>query len=917
MESRSRGNHSDKERGFHMPLATFYFQLHQPFRLHPDRDKFLWDESNREIFLKVAEKCYLPALHMFTDLISHYPAFKITLSMSGTFLEQAEIYRPEVIKVLQVMIESGRKNQQIEFLDETYYHSLTSLFADPEKQEFRDQVTLHREKMHELFGILPTSFRNTELMYNNQIADIVADMGYQTILCEKRDDMFMARNRPVSPNAVFRAKGSNLIVIPRNRELSDDIAFRFPHDPVSPREYAFHIAKIDGEAVLLGYDFEHIGEHIWEEKGIFNFWNRLPEALAKYPNIVVANPSEMAERFHDADCPEVDIHDLSTSSWADKGRDTFGWLGNATQYDLFKDIESMETDVKRVGGELLTRWRHLTTSDHVYFLHENIGEDHAVHFYFNPYGGSIARPAQILTRKIDDLQLLIKRFEILKHGGKTALLMITPETGRLPHDMGALAKYITGKSGGQGEVISALCEGLTERGIDIHLVTLNLKKRFQRESQMDERQWREIRYKIDPEKIHLVSSAIFADNLSAYAGDVLLTAAEFQKLIVNNIIKEVRAKHEGRMIIHSHDWMAGGAITAYAKATGIPVLHTVHNVFTEHLPVHLLRGINLINIAEYIFLSEYEGEQAIDCQATAIKNATVINFVGKRFLEEIVDDYFLDRPIVPPSVRQEVKAKYYQDSARAIINAPSHMMYPENCEYLLRKYGPDDPVIEAKRENLVEFQKRTGLRVDPDAILFFWPSRLDPVQKGVELFEHIAHHFVTINSDAQIAIVADGVGGDRTHADILGRIAVASHGKITYQPFNEGISLLGYAAANDVFGASLYEPCGQIDQIGNIFGATATNRDTGGYHDKIRELYLKRDGSPQDVGNGFLFRDYDTGGLWFALNKSITFHRRSPKVRERQIKRIMREAREKYDQRNMIAEYIRIYEKLNGGKPLT
>jgi glycogen synthase len=900
-----------------MPLATFYFQLHQPFRLHPDRDKFLWDESNREIFLKVAEKCYLPALHMFTDLISHYPAFKITLSMSGTFLEQAELYRPEVIKVLQVMIESGRKNQQIEFLDETYYHSLTSLFADPEKQEFRDQVTLHREKMHELFGILPTSFRNTELMYNNQIADIVADMGYQTILCEKRDDMFMARNRPVSPNAVFRAKGSNLIVIPRNRELSDDIAFRFPHDPVSPREYAFHIAKIDGEAVLLGYDFEHIGEHIWEEKGIFNFWNRLPEALAKYPNIVVANPSEMAERFHDADCPEVDIHDLSTSSWADKGRDTFGWLGNATQYDLFKDIESMETDVKRVGGELLTRWRHLTTSDHVYFLHENIGEDHAVHFYFNPYGGSIARPAQILTRKIDDLQLLIKRFEILKHGGKTALLMITPETGRLPHDMGALAKYITGKSGGQGEVISALCEGLTERGIDIHLVTLNLKKRFQRESQMDERQWREIRYKIDPEKIHLVSSAIFADNLSAYAGDVLLTAAEFQKLIVNNIIKEVRAKHEGRMIIHSHDWMAGGAITAYAKATGIPVLHTVHNVFTEHLPVHLLRGINLINIAEYIFLSEYEGEQAIDCQATAIKNATVINFVGKRFLEEIVDDYFLDRPIVPPSVRQEVKAKYYQDSARAIINAPSHMMYPENCEYLLRKYGPDDPVIEAKRENLVEFQKRTGLRVDPDAILFFWPSRLDPVQKGVELFEHIAHHFVTINSDAQIAIVADGVGGDRTHADILGRIAVASHGKITYQPFNEGISLLGYAAANDVFGASLYEPCGQIDQIGNIFGATATNRDTGGYHDKIRELYLKRDGSPQDVGNGFLFRDYDTGGLWFALNKSITFHRRSPKVRERQIKRIMREAREKYDQRNMIAEYIRIYEKLNGGKPLT
>jgi glycogen synthase len=272
---------------------------------------------------------------------------------------------------------------------------------------------------------------------------------------------------------------------------------------------------------------------------------------------------------------------------------------------------------------------------------------------------------------------------------------------------------------------------------------------------------------------------------------------------------------------------------------------------------------------------------------------------------------------VPPSVRQEVKAKYYQDSARAIINAPSQLMYPESCEHCFRKYGPDDPVLEAKRANLVEFQKRTGLRVDPEAILFFWPSRLDPVQKGIELLEHIAEYFVTIHKDAQIAIVADGVGNDRTHVDILGRIACASKGRITYQPFSESLSMLGYAAAHDVFGASLYEPCGQIDQVGNLFGTTATNRDTGGYHDKIRELYLKRDGSPQDVGNGFLFRDYDTGGLWYALNKSITFHRRSPKVRERQIKRIMKEAREKYDQRNMIAEYIRIYEKLNGGKPLT
>ena len=129
--------------------------------------------------------------------------------------------------------------------------------------------------------------------------------------------------------------------------------------------------------------------------------------------------------------------------------------------------------------------------------------------------------------------------------------------------------------------------------------------------------------------------------------------------------------------------------------------------------------------------------------------------------------------------------------------------------------------------------------------------------------------------------------------------------------------MLGFASAGDVFGTSLYEPCGQIDQVGNLFGATATNRDTGGYHDKIRELRLKIDGAPQDVGNGFLFRDYDPGGLWHGLEKSVRFHRFAPAIREAQLKRIMREARQSYDLGTMIAAYVRLYERLNGENPLS
>ncbi|MGZ3648627.1 MAG: glycogen synthase [Syntrophales bacterium] len=509
----------------------------------------------------------------------------------------------------------------------------------------------------------------------------------------------------------------------------------------------------------------------------------------------------------------------------------------------------------------------------------------------------------------------VKRFEILKKAGKTAVLLVAPETGRLPEDMGSLARYISGKSGGLGEVVSALSEGLRVRGINCHLATLNLKKRFQEESGMDEHAWRQVRYKVDPDTIHLVSSSIYANLPSAYAGNPLSNAAEFQKELVNNTIKTARARSGGMLIVHSHDWMAGGVVTAYAKSRDCPVLHTVHNVHTGHIPLDMLFGVDIDGLTWNIYFSKEQGRTCIDSQATAIKSATLVNFVGERFLREIIEDYFLDRSFIPPSVRQEVKEKYNHGAAFSIINAPSPRMYPERCGHLIRKYDPDDDVMTAKRENLVEFQKRTGLIVNPDAILLYWPSRLDETQKGCELLEDIALKFVIENGDVQIAVVGNGVEGDRKHEEIMGRIACASGGKITYQRFSEPLSMLGYAAASDVFGASLYEPCGQIDQIGNLFGATATNRDTGGYHDKIKELQLSRDGASCDTGNGFLFCNYDPGGLWHGLSRSVQFHRRLPEVREQLIKRIMREARKRYSLDTMVDEYVKVYERLNG-RPL-
>ena len=499
---------------------------------------------------------------------------------------------------------------------------------------------------------------------------------------------------------------------------------------------------------------------------------------------------------------------------------------------------------------------------------------------------------------------------------KTAVLLITPETGRLPEKMGGLASCISGKSGGLGEVIAALCGGLTERGVECHMATLNLPRRFQRESHIDDDHWQRLRHCVDPEKVHLVTSSVFADLESPYAGDPIRNAVEFQKEIVNQTIVRVRAMNGGRLIVHSHDWMAGGVIAAYARMRGCPVLHTVHNIHNSHIPLENFHGVDMERLRPYLYLSEDQGRTCLDSQATAIKNASVVSFVGHRFLREIIDgDLRNDLPI-SSYIREEIRLKEQRGQTATVINAPAPEMYPERCSHLARNYGPDDDILAAKRDNLVEFQKRTGLNIDPGAILLYWPSRLDPSQKGIHLLEEIAQWFVIAHGDVQIAIVGDGVGSDRTHEDICGRIACASGGRIAYQRFQEPLSMLGFAAASDVFGASLFEPCGQIDQIGNLFGATATNRDTGGYHDKIREITLQTDGAPEDRGNGFLFRDYDTGGLWYGLARSVAFHRRPPEIREAQIRRIMRETGEKHSLEGMIDGYITLYERINNGRPL-
>lgn len=359
----------------------------------PNGETFLWDKMNEEVFRKVANKCYKPANKMLTDMVNENPNFKIAISTTGVMLEQALKWDQEVIDVIRALLRAGRKNNQVEMLAETYYHSVSSLFHDPELKEFEEQVKMHGKLIYELFGVTPRAFRNTEHMTNNRILDKIQSMGFDIALCEYRPDMDINQHlEDKDPNRVSRTynmfKSKNgLEVIPRHRKLSDGPGYRFGTDNEYVRAdyFAKQISNIAGEIVGIFIDGEHMGEHKWSDTGIFEFYRHLPRELANHSNIIMATPSDVADRFAYANCPVIDINEWSTSTWADKDQDTKGWLSGKEQYGMFVRMESMERDVKQVGGELLNLWRYLTTSCNLHNCYKSDTPDGGVHSYFSAY----------------------------------------------------------------------------------------------------------------------------------------------------------------------------------------------------------------------------------------------------------------------------------------------------------------------------------------------------------------------------------------------------------------------------------------------------------------------------------------------------------------------------------------------------
>jgi alpha-amylase len=370
-----------------MVSVCFYFQVHQPIRLNRysvfdigHHKEYFDRQKNKSIIRKVADKCYLPANNIMLDLIGKFRGkFKIAYSMSGVVLEELERYAPEVIESFKKLADTGC----VEILDETYHHSLAYLYS---KDEFREQVGLHSKKVRELFGFKPKVFRNTELIYSNEIAKTAEEMGYKGVLAEGADHILGWR----SPNFVYRPKGSSSIkLLLKNYRLSDDIAFRFSEKswkeyPLTAPKFAKWVSQINGNGNLanLFMDYETFGEHQWEDKGIFEFLKHLPNEILKNPDNEFITPIEAIKKYD----PVAELDYSNFVSWADVERDLSAWTGNQMQQEAIRQIYALEPHVKlSKNKEILDQWRNLQTSDHFYYMCTKWFNDGDVHKYFNPF----------------------------------------------------------------------------------------------------------------------------------------------------------------------------------------------------------------------------------------------------------------------------------------------------------------------------------------------------------------------------------------------------------------------------------------------------------------------------------------------------------------------------------------------------
>ncbi|MEP4048984.1 MAG: glycogen/starch synthase [Luteolibacter sp.] len=473
------------------------------------------------------------------------------------------------------------------------------------------------------------------------------------------------------------------------------------------------------------------------------------------------------------------------------------------------------------------------------------------------------------------------------------ILLVTPEISESSFlaSHGKQAPCV--KAGGLADVSALLLDSLSEAGADVHVALPHFRSLFEPGPNGHSR------------RLHLCKDREFYYRKSVYDGcskSNLRAALAFQRDVIHYVMPRIRPD-----IVHCHDWMTG-LVPAAARSVGIPSIFTMHNLHDETTTLAEIedRGIDSAMFWNHLYFNHYpqsyeetRSHNAASMLGSGILAADRINTVSPSFLTELA----VGGHNAPWQVADAVRGKIDAGHATGILNSLPDTRSPRHDRFICRQYDAASHV-EAKRENKTELQRMLGFDENPDAPVFFWPSRLDPCQKGCQLLAEILQQVVADywETGLQVVFVADGPF--TKHFDNI--ICMAGLQKrIAIRKFHEPFSCLGYAASDFVLMPSAFEPCGLAQMIGLRYGSLPIAHRTGGLRDTITHLDADR-----ETGNGFLFEVYNSEGLRWAIDRAMDFHKLPEEMKFSNRFRIMNETNQAFSPRKMISEYLDIYRDL-------
>lgn len=490
------------------------------------------------------------------------------------------------------------------------------------------------------------------------------------------------------------------------------------------------------------------------------------------------------------------------------------------------------------------------------------------------------------------------------------VLIVTPEVTYLPQGMGNVANYFSAKAGGLADVSATLISKLFSLGADVHVAMPDYRGIFNSNigplGELYEKELAIYRKYLPEERLHLAEDRAFYYVHSVYSNvpaENIKIALAFQREVINNFLMRVKPD-----LIHCNDWMTG-LIPGYSRRISIPCLFTIHNIHTVKTRLSVIedRGIDAADFWQNLFYDTMAGtyeetrdKNLVDFLVSGVFGAHFVNTVSPTFLDEIVGG---NHDFISPALRRELQNKVDAGVAEGILNAPDSSFEPSQDPHIYMNYTAADH-FEKKPENKRMLQKRLGLIEDVDAPLFFWPSRLDPIQKGCQLLADILYQVVSKYWSQRLQVVFVAGGVFQQHFTSI----VDFHGldkRVAVCDFSEALARKAYAAADFILMPSSFEPCGLPQMIAPKYGTLPVAHNTGGIHDTVVHMNVG-----ENRGNGFLFDVFDSGGLFWAIDEAMRFYNLPAEDKNPQISRIMSDGAALFNHEVTARKYIELYEKM-------